>query len=263
MTGIGQFYNSAQAQQYAQNSNECNANAAQGQTFGQNQAQLRGRQCRPAAAVRPNLSSGQFANAAQQQLFNNASRPPVHERRPRAEVRPNQAQLEAAMQPRTRSSPKIGRCRVRNNALQQQYQNQNTATAGNNCACRSAPQRPGRRSFNLQNQERAQYLNELYAQRNQPGQRDFGAPVRRPGRQPELRADRRGASPDGRLRRSRQPKLPESAQYMQQNKRQLAKPASAACSVRSGNSPRSPTSGRKGRRESRPTQGPWPLRVSL
>jgi hypothetical protein len=152
MTGIGQFYNSAQAQQYAQNANDMQmANAAQGQTFGQNKAQLEARNAAQQQLFNNALQAAQFTNAAQEQTFGQ-----------------NKAQLDAGNAAQNQKFTQgLAGAEFGNNALQQQYQNQNTATAGNNAL---ADQRfnAQQAKFNLQNQERAQYLNELYAQRNQP-----------------------------------------------------------------------------------------------
>ncbi|WP_085033941.1 tail fiber domain-containing protein [Ensifer aridi] len=54
-----------------------------------------------------------------------------------------------------------------NDANQQMFQNKNTATAANN-ALADQNFNAQQAKFNLQNQERAQYLNELYAKRSQP-----------------------------------------------------------------------------------------------
>ncbi|WP_373413713.1 tail fiber domain-containing protein [Ensifer aridi] len=54
-----------------------------------------------------------------------------------------------------------------NDANQQMFQNRNTTTAGNN-ALQDQSFNAQQAKFNLQNQQRAQYLNETYAQRNQP-----------------------------------------------------------------------------------------------
>ncbi|PDT39810.1 MULTISPECIES: tail fiber domain-containing protein [Sinorhizobium] len=54
-----------------------------------------------------------------------------------------------------------------NDAKQQMYQNQNTSTAANN-ALKDQTFNAQQSKFNMANQQRAQYLNELYAQRNQP-----------------------------------------------------------------------------------------------
>lgn len=170
MTGIGQFYNSAQAQQYAQNANDMQmANAAQGQTFGQNKAQLEAGNAAQQQQYDQTLSSGQFANAAQQQLFNNALQAAQFTNAAQEQTfGQNKAQLEAGNAAQNQKFTQgLAGAEFGNNALQQQYQNQNTATAGNNAL---ADQRfnAQQAKFNLQNQERAQYLNELYAQRNQP-----------------------------------------------------------------------------------------------
>ncbi|RVH49330.1 tail fiber domain-containing protein [Sinorhizobium meliloti] len=115
------------------------------------------------------LGSGQFANAAQaQQYAQNANNMQMGNAAQQQQFGQNQAQQQAnnAAQQQKFSQGLAG-AQFGNDALQQQYQNQNTATAGNN-ALADQSFNAQQSKFNLQNQQRAQYLNELYAQRNQP-----------------------------------------------------------------------------------------------
>jgi hypothetical protein len=115
------------------------------------------------------LGSGQFANSAQaQQYAQNANNMQMGNAAQQQQFGQNQAQQQAnnAAQQQKFSQGLAG-AQFGNDALQQQYQNQNTATAGNN-ALADQGFNAQQSKFNLQNQQRAQYLNELYAQRNQP-----------------------------------------------------------------------------------------------
>ncbi|MQX50083.1 tail fiber domain-containing protein [Sinorhizobium medicae] len=129
-----QFQNSAQQQAYDQMAGLAQFyNSAQAQQYAQNANDM------------------QMGNAAQQQQFS----------RNQAQMQANNAGQEQKF------NQGLTAAQFGNDALQQQYQNQNTATGGNNAL---ADQRfnSQQAKYNLQNQERAQYLNELYAQRNQP-----------------------------------------------------------------------------------------------
>ncbi|MDX0281745.1 tail fiber domain-containing protein [Sinorhizobium meliloti] len=115
------------------------------------------------------LGSGQFANSAQaQQYAQNANNMQMGNSAQQQQFGQNQAQLQAnnAAQQQKFGQGLAG-AQFGNDALQQQYQNQNTATAGNN-ALQDQSFNSQQSKFNMQNQQRAQYLNELYAQRNQP-----------------------------------------------------------------------------------------------
>jgi hypothetical protein len=115
------------------------------------------------------LGSGQFANSAQaQQYAQNANNMQMGNAAQQQQFGQNQAQLQAnnAAQQQKFGQGLAG-AQFGNDALQQQYQNQNTATAGNN-ALQDQSFNSQQSKFNMQNQQRAQYLNELYAQRNQP-----------------------------------------------------------------------------------------------
>ncbi|ASP84169.1 hypothetical protein CDO26_05825 [Sinorhizobium meliloti] len=168
--GSGQFANTAQAQQYAQNANNMQmGNAAQQQQFGQNQAQQQASNAAQQQQFGQNLAGGQFANQAQQQQFNNAlqsgqfanaAQSQQHGQNLSAAQLANQAQQQ-------KFSQGLAGAQFGNDALQQMYQNQNTSTAANN-ALADQGFNAQQSKFNLQNQQRAQYLNEQYAQRNQP-----------------------------------------------------------------------------------------------
>ncbi|MEY9782560.1 tail fiber domain-containing protein [Sinorhizobium fredii] len=115
------------------------------------------------------LGSGQFANSAQaQQYGQNANNMQMGNAAQQQQFSQNQAQQQAnnAAQQQKFTQGLAG-AQFGNDALQQQYQNQNTATAGNN-ALADQNFNAQQSKFNLANQERAQFLNELYAQRNQP-----------------------------------------------------------------------------------------------
>jgi len=115
------------------------------------------------------LGSGQFANSAQaQQYAQNANNMQMGNSAQQQQFGQNQAQQQAnnAAQQQKFGQGLAG-AQFGNDALQQQYQNQNTATAGNN-ALQDQSFNSQQSKFNMQNQQRAQYLNELYAQRNQP-----------------------------------------------------------------------------------------------
>ncbi|WP_322882704.1 tail fiber domain-containing protein [Sinorhizobium medicae] len=112
---------------------------------------------------------GQFYNSAQAQSYaQNANDMQMANAAQAQQFSQNQAQLEANNSAQAQKfSQGLAGAQFGNDSLQQQYQNQNTATGGNNAL---ADQRfnSQQAKYNLQNQERAQYLNELYAQRNQP-----------------------------------------------------------------------------------------------
>lgn len=170
LLGSGQFANTAQAQQYAQNANNMQmGNAAQQQQFGQNQAQQQANNAAQQQQFSQNLAGGQFANAAQQQQFNNALQSGQFANA--AQQQQYGQNLSAAELANQAQQQKFGQglagAQFGNDALQQQFQNQNTATAGNN-ALQDQSFNAQQSKFNMQNQQRAQYLNELYAQRNQP-----------------------------------------------------------------------------------------------
>ncbi|WP_339073046.1 tail fiber domain-containing protein [Sinorhizobium meliloti] len=168
--GSGQFANTAQAQQYAQNANNMQmGNAAQQQQFLQNHAQQQAGNAAQQQQFGQNLAAGQFANQAQQQQFNsalqsgqfaNAAQSQQHGQNLSAAQLANQAQQQ-------KFSQGLAGAQFGNDALQQMYQNQNTSTAANN-ALADQGFNAQQSKFNLQNQQRAQYLNEQYAQRNQP-----------------------------------------------------------------------------------------------
>ncbi|ASP92764.1 tail fiber domain-containing protein [Sinorhizobium meliloti] len=137
------------------------AGLAQNQATFQNSAQQQ--------AYNQLLGSGQFANSAQaQQYAQNANNMQMGNSAQQQQFGQNQAQLQAnnAAQQQKFGQGLAG-AQFGNDALQQQYQNQNTATAGNN-ALQDQSFNSQQSKFNMQNQQRAQYLNELYAQRNQP-----------------------------------------------------------------------------------------------
>ncbi|WP_457662467.1 tail fiber domain-containing protein [Sinorhizobium medicae] len=120
-------------------------------------------------AYNQQLGSGQFANSAQaQQYAQNANNMQMGNAAQQQQFGQNQAQQQAnnAAQQQKFGQGLAG-AQFGNDALQQQYQNQNTATAGNN-ALQDQSFNSQQSKFNMQNQQRAQYLNELYAQRNQP-----------------------------------------------------------------------------------------------
>lgn len=115
------------------------------------------------------LGSGQFANSAQaQQYAQNANNMQMGNSAQQQQFSQNQAQQQANNSAQQQKFTQgLAGAQFGNDALQQQYQNQNTATAGNN-ALQDQGFNAQQSKFNLQNQQRAQYLNELYAQRNQP-----------------------------------------------------------------------------------------------
>ncbi|WP_457660052.1 tail fiber domain-containing protein [Sinorhizobium medicae] len=115
------------------------------------------------------LGSGQFANSAQaQQYAQNANNMQMGNAAQQQQFGQNQAQQQANNTAQQQKfSQGLAGAQFGNDALQQQYHNQNTATAGNN-ALQDQSFNSQQSKFNMQNQQRAQYLNELYAQRNQP-----------------------------------------------------------------------------------------------
>ncbi|MEY9782269.1 tail fiber domain-containing protein [Sinorhizobium fredii] len=120
-------------------------------------------------AYNQQLGSGQFANAAQaQQYGQNANNMQMGNAAQAQQFSQNQAQQQAnnAAQQQKFSQGLAG-AQFGNDAKQQMYQNQNTSTAANN-ALADQGFNAQQSKFNLQNQQRAQYLNEQYAQRNQP-----------------------------------------------------------------------------------------------
>lgn len=128
------FQNSAQAQQYSQNANDAQfGNTAQQQQYAQN------------------ANNMQMGNSAQQQQFGQ-----------------NQSQLQANNSAQQQSyTQAANNTQLANSANQQMYQNQNTATGANN-ALQDQNFNAQQQKINAQNTERANYLNEQYALRNQP-----------------------------------------------------------------------------------------------
>lgn len=127
------FQNSAQAQQYSQNANDAQfGNSAQQQQYAQN------------------ANNMQMGNAAQQQQFGQ-----------------NQSQLQANNSAQQQSyTQAANNTQLANSANQQMYQNQNTATGANN-ALQDQNFNVQQAKIDAQNKERANYLNEQYALRNQ------------------------------------------------------------------------------------------------
>ncbi|WP_339072906.1 tail fiber domain-containing protein [Sinorhizobium meliloti] len=115
------------------------------------------------------LGSGQFTNTAQaQQYGQNANNMQLGNAAQQQQFGQNQAQQQANNTAQQQKfSQGLAGAQFGNDALQQQYQNQNTSTAANN-ALADQGFNAQQSKFNLQNQQRAQYLNEQYAQRNQP-----------------------------------------------------------------------------------------------
>lgn len=164
------FTNQAQAQQYGQNANNMQlANAAQAQQYQQNandagfsnQAQQQG--------FNQNLASGQFANAAQAQQQQNALQAAqLANSAQQQKFGQNAAQLEANNAAQDQNFQQaLAAAGFGNEAKQQMYQNQNTTTAANN-ALKDQTFNAQQAQQTAQNNARSQYLNELYAARNQP-----------------------------------------------------------------------------------------------
>ncbi|MGO4619039.1 tail fiber domain-containing protein [Ensifer sp. 2YAB10] len=110
-----------------------------------------------------------FENSAQQQNFNQALAAAGFGNQAQAQqFGQNAAQLEANNAGQAQNFQQgLAAAGFGNDAMQQMFQNQNTTTGANNAL---ADQRfnAEQAKFTAQNNARSQYLNELYAQRNQP-----------------------------------------------------------------------------------------------
>jgi len=110
-----------------------------------------------------------FENSAQQQNFNQALAAAGFGNQAQAQqFGQNAAQLEANNSGQAQNFQQgLAAAGFGNEAQQQMFQNQNTTTAANN-ALKDQTFNAQQAQLTVQNNARSQYLNELYAQRNQP-----------------------------------------------------------------------------------------------